>query len=333
MPKKKIATHLLCRRPVSFAYLLFSLLFFGCIDNEKTAEDIAKIKVNVPILRFDQEFAKAIPSDLPRLQRDYPYFFPEQYPDSIWAVKLKDTVQTELLEEVGAAFYSFGEQERDLERFFQHLKYYFPKVEIPKVVTLTSDVDYNNPVLLADSLLLIGLDNYLGSEHKFYTGLPRYIAFGLDKKFLIRDVAMQFAKKIVPLSKRRTFLDRAVHYGKRLYVMDKLIPFVSEARRIGYSEAQLGWAQANEEPLWRYFVERELLYDTDTKLVPRFLEVAPFSKFGLELDRESPGRIGRYLGWQIVRAFMEKNPVSLEQMLHLPADEIFKRSGYKPKRQ
>ena len=73
------------------------------------------------------------------------------------------------------------------------------------------------------------------------------------------------------------------------------------------------------------------MYSTDNMLNQRFLDQAPFSKFGLELDNESPGRLGRYIGWQIVRAFMEKNPVSLKQMLTMSEEEIFKQSNYKPR--
>ena len=65
----------------------------------------------------------------------------------------------------------------------------------------------------------------------------------------------------------------------------------------------------------------------------RFLDPAPFSKFGLELDSESPGRLGRYIGWQIVRAYADKNKkAELIELLDLPADELFKIANYKPKR-
>ena len=192
---------------------------------------------------------------------------------------------------------------------------------------------YNSRVILADSILLIGLDNYLGKDHKFYAGFQNYIATGLDKQFLVSDVASEFCGQIVPRERGRTFLDQMVYYGKELYLKDKLIPFQSEAQRIVYAPEQLEWAKVNEEQIWRYYVERELLYSTDKQLQLRFLEPAPFSKFQLELiDSESPGRIGRYIGWQIVRAFMENNDVTLQQMLTIPADEIFKKSNYKPKK-
>ena len=101
---------------------------------------------------------------------------------------------------------------------------------------------------------------------------------------------------------------------------------------IGYTPEELDWARANEEQIWRYFIERELLYSTNRELGPRFLDPAPFSKFELELDNESPGKIGRYVGWQIVKAFMDKNKITLQEMLTLPEEELFKRSGYKPRK-
>ena len=108
------------------------------------------------------------------------------------------------------------------------------------------------------------------------------------------------------------------------------MPFHTDGQKITYSQDQLVWARANEEPMWRHFIENELLYSTDIKLSQRFLDPAPFSKFGLELDNESPGQLGRYLGWQIVRSFMNKNEVSLQQLMNLSAEDIFKKSNYKP---
>ncbi len=332
MSKNKMETGLLYMGKYIFTFFLLSFLLLGCNDNDKIAEAIDKIDLSIQISRFDQEFAKAEPSDLPLLKKTYPYLFPAQYPDSVWAAKLKDTIQVELLKEVDDEFSNFEQEEADLQLLFKHIKYYFPRFGVPKIVTVTSDVDYENRIILTDNLLLIGLDNYLGPEHRFYGSMPNYISASMDKQYLVCDVASAFAKRVVPKANDRTFLAQVIYYGKELYLKDKLIPFLSEAQRIGYFQEELDWAHANEEPMWRYFIERELLYDTDNKLGLHFLDPAPFSKFGLELDNESPGRIGRYLGWQIVRAFMERNEVSLQQMLGLPAEEIFKKSNYKPKK-
>ncbi len=317
------------RRPI-FTIFIVSLLFLACNDGDKVEDEISKIKLDVQISRFDREFADAKVADLPNLKNQYPYLFPAQYPDSIWVAKLKDSIQIELFREVGKAFPDFESEKDDLKSVFQHIKYYFPKFQVPRVITLTSEVDYNNNVILADSLLLIGLDTYLGPEHYFYQDIQDYIAAGLDKKYIATDVVNSFSRKVVPRMNDRTFLSEMVYYGKLLYLKDKLLPNKEEAIRIRYSNEQMEWAQANEEPIWRNFVEQEHLYSTDSELRLRFLEPAPFSKFGLELDNESPGRLGQYIGWQIVRSFMENNEVTVQQMLSVPADELFKKSRYKP---
>ncbi|MCM4169414.1 hypothetical protein KCTC52924_00448 [Arenibacter antarcticus] len=319
------------RNPLWLICLLL-ITFLGCKETDKTAEEVAKIEVELEVYRFDREFAEAQPKDIPQLKKKYPYLFPTSYPDSVWVAKVQDTLQVQLSQAVDSVFPNFKEEERELQSLFRHIRYYYPNSPLPKVITVTSDVDYNNRVILTDSLLLIGLDNYLGTSHEFYSVIPNYVANDLDKKFLAADVASAFAKKVVATSTERTFLSQAVYYGKELYLKNKLMPQVTDDIIIGYTPEQLDWAHVNEEQVWRYFVERELLYSTDNKLGPRFLDPAPFSKFQLELDNESPDRIGRYVGWQIVRAFMKNNEVALQEMLTIPSEELFKRSKYKPRK-
>ncbi|MEO9891583.1 gliding motility lipoprotein GldB [Aurantibacter sp.] len=308
------------------------MAIFSCTDENKVNEDIEKIPMDLKIVRFDRELAATTAETFAETKGKYPYLFPAQYTDSIWIEKLDDTIQIELLSEVGKAFPDFDEQKADLDQLYKHIKYYFPRINGPKVLTVTSNVDYRNRIILTDSLLLIGLDNYLGSDHKFYQGMQKYIGAILDKKFMTSDVAGAFATKVLNYPTERTFLSKIIYYGKILYLKDKLLPTITDAQKIGYSQEQYDWAIANEEPMWRYYVENELLYSTDNKLEPRFLDLAPFSKFGLELDNESPSRLGRYIGWQIVKAYMEKDEITPQQLLPLSAEEIFKEANYKPRK-
>lgn len=295
------------------------------------SEEVARIPLELEVSRFDQAFDRMEAADLPDLKSRYPYLFPEQYPDSVWLAKKADTLQQRLRSEVAREYPDFGDYARELELFFKHVKYYFPDTTVPRVVTLTTDVDYRNRVVLADSLLFIGLDNYLGPDHPFYENMDRYIAAGLDAGYLVSDVAAAFAQKVVPAPESRSFIAQLVYHGKVLYLKDRLLPMEGPAVKIGYSDEEMQWARENESQIWRYFIERELLYSTDRNLGPRFLDPAPFSKFRLEIDNESPGRIGRYMGWRIVQSYMESNPeVSLRQMLELPGVELFRESDYKP---
>ena len=156
--------------------------------------------------RFDRLFAKAQVGDLPQLKEKYPYLFPNQYSDSLWITKIKeDTLQHSLEDAVFESFPTFEQEKIKLVDFFRHLKYYFPEQAIPKVVTLISEVSYNNRVVLSDSLLLLGLDNYLGPEHEFYQGLPNFVAKRLDAQYLLSDVGSAFTNAIIPYPKDRSF--------------------------------------------------------------------------------------------------------------------------------
>lgn len=286
--------------------------------------------VALEVIRFDRAFDQMAPGELPRLKARFPYLFPEEYPDSLWLATQRDTLQQHLRAEVARTFPDFGPYQASLELFFKHLTYYFPEVRIPKVIALTSEVDYENRVILADSLLLIGLDNYLGADHEFYAGLNRYIAKELDPAYLVSDVAGTYGRSLLPYPRERSFLAQMVYHGKLLYLKDQLLPLEPDSVKIGYTGQELAWARANEGQIWRYFIEREVLYNTDRELGPRFLDPAPFSKFQLQLDNESPGRIGRYMGWQIVRSYMDRSGASLRELLAMPGEELFRESNYKP---
>jgi gliding motility-associated lipoprotein GldB len=310
----------------------FLVLFFSCAEEDEREAEIAKIPVEVQLERFDQRFATADAEDLPGLKRDFPYLFPQQFPDSVWIEKMQDSIQLELNDAVAEKFPQVQQLEFDLEGLFQHIKYYFPQQKLPRVVTLTSEVDYRNQVIWADSLLLISLDTYLGEDHQLYQGVQEYIRNNMQQEFIVPDVVSAFGETVVPKPTSRNFLAHMIYFGKLLYLKDRLLPAAEDARKMKYSAEEMEWARNNEEQIWRYFVENELLYSSDTELYTRFLYPAPFSKFYLQLDNEAPARLGQFIGWQIVKKYMEREEVALQEMLSTDAETIFKKSNYKPRK-
>jgi hypothetical protein len=144
------------------------------------------------------------------------------------------------------------------------------------------------------------------------------------------DVALAYAKQYVKPPTEPTLLAHMIYQGKLLFVLDKVLPLTDDALKIGYTAQQLQWSQENEQFIWRYFVEKEALFNTNSKLLTQFIKPAPFSKFYLEIDNESPGRIGAFIGWRMVRSYMQNNDVPLIALLQKPAQEIYKNSKYKP---
>lgn len=313
--------------------LLIFAITISCKREKQLEKDISNINIDISVERFDKLFAESSLNELQKLKRAYPFMFSKKYKDSFWIAKKADTLQQQLFAEVEKTFSSFDSVESEIELLFNHLKYYFPEFNPPRVITTLSDVDYRNKVLITDTIALISIDTYLGSNHEFYGGIQKFITQNLTKEQLVVDLASEYAKKYIFQQQTKTLLDEMIYFGKQLYFKDVVIPFKSEAERIGYSQEQLNWAIANENYIWRFFVERELLFSTDSKLLGRFINPAPFSKFYLEeIDSASPGRLGQYIGWQIVKAYMDQNDVSLKDMLIASTEDIFNNSKFKPRK-
>jgi len=316
-------------------FLLFTIVLSGllsCNSNSKVEKEIEKISVDVELIRFDKIFGNATIEDLPNLKREFPLFFPKRFADSIWEQRVTDTLQQQLNEAVLEVFPSEEKLEEELLSLFQHIKYYFPAFKVPKVYTATSDVDYKNKVLVADSILILELDTYLGSDHPFYEGISKYITKNMKPSMVVTDVATAYSKTYIEVPIQRTLLAQMIYFGKELYLKELWLPHATDAEKIGYTEAEWLWVEENEEYIWRYLIENELLYSTDARLPGRFINPAPFSKFNLEIDNESPGMIGRYVGWQIVNAYMKNNDVNLLQLMRQQPEDLFKNSKYKPKK-
>nr|WP_317131657.1 gliding motility lipoprotein GldB [Formosa maritima] len=312
---------------------LILISIFSCRKDNGVENDISKIKVDYIIERFDIAFGKATVSNLPDLKKAYPFMFFEKYPDSFWIAKINDTLQQELTFETNKIFSEFKEENIEINKLFQHLKYYFPEFKTPRVITTTSNVDYRNKVIVTDTIVLISLDTYLGSDHEFYEGIQQYLRQDFNRDQIVVDLAGAYADKFIFQQQNKTLLDEMIYFGKQLYFKDQVIPFKTDAEKIGYTNEQLEWAKSNEIEIWRFFIEEELLFSTDSKLPNRFINPAPFSKFYLEeIDKESPGQIGKYMGWQIVKAYMERNDVSFKDLLQADPKDIFNYSNYKPKK-
>lgn len=310
---------------------LFSLLlvFLSCDKKNKVEKAVDEINIDLKVDRFDQAFFESKPQDLPKLKEQYPFFFPQGNEDSVWIEKMENPQWRELYSEVQKKFRDFEPEKLKIVGLFKHIKYYFPKTNTPEIFTIISEMDYNNKVVYTDDKIIIALELYLGKNHKFYE-YPEYIKQNFEPNQILPDLVSSFSKGKVAPPRDQTLLSQMIYAGKELYLKDLLLPDYSDADKIGYKPEQILWSKENEGYMWRYFIEKKLLFDTDQKLLSQFINPAPFSKFYLEIDNESPGRVGSWIGWQIVRSYMENNEVSLHELLQMDAKEIFEKSKYKP---
>jgi len=315
-----------------FLFFILSIVLISCDKEPNHIIDVSAIDVDFKLSRFDQDFYLSQPEDLPILKRKYPLLFPENTPDSVWLAKKTDKDELELFQATQEKYADLTTLKLELEALFKHIKYYNAGFVAPNVITILSNIDYEYRTIYRNDLLLISLDVYMGKESIFYADFPGYIKENNTQERIAVDVAQQIIDANLKPSRNRTFLGKMILEGKKLYALDLYLPQKKDVFKIGYSEDKLNWAVANESEVWRYFIENNLLYSTDTKLNTRFLDEAPFSKFYLAQDTQSPGRIGQWIGWQIVRSFMENNDVSLQALMAMNEEEVFNKSKYKPRK-
>ena len=311
--------------------MVICLFILSCDKKNKVENAVTAIPLNIKVTRFDKIFFETPPQDLEKVKKEFPYFFPDGVENSVWLSKMQDPLWRELYVEVQKKYGDFNPVKKEVETLFKHIKYYFPKTKTPKVITIISEMDYKSKAIYADSLVVISLELYLGKNHKFYQ-FPNYLKQNFEERQITPDIVSSFAGlKISPVVDK-DLLSQMIYHGKQLYLKDLLLPDYTDAEKMGYSPEQISWCQENESYMWRYFIEKEMLYSNDQKLISRFINPAPFSKFYLEIDNESPGQVGAWIGWQIVRSFVQNNDMPLANVLKTNAKEIFVESKYKPKK-
>ena len=313
-----------------FSLLLMGIFMLGCGKTPQV--DIPPLELDqVRVARFDVVFYRDTTRSIAELREDFSVFLPEYTPDSIWQAKRVDSLELELFRETELVFGDFANQKKDLAQLLARVKYRLPQRKIPQFYTLISEVDYNYSVIDADSLVVLGLDNFLGAEHPFYQGLPTYIKQTMEPSQLMVKVAAAIGRKAIEQRSATYLLDHMIAQGMVLYTQTLLWPEQNIQAHLGYNASQWDWIQQHEADLWRIFLDKAWIYATDQSLRINLLMPGPFSKFGLDMDREIPPMVGKYFGWKIVSSYAENHPdLSLEAMLAMDARSLFESSGYKP---
>lgn len=308
------------------------------------AEKIKEIrtKININILRYEKDLFSLNPKDfgneLVRIQPKYSFFLNGNVRDpknqqQLYAF-ISDPVTVDIYKETMRVFPNLEDVEKQLNEAFSYYNYYFPKSKTPKVFSYVSSLDFEMPIKFADSVLIIALDMYLGKDCKFYkqVGIPVYKSNLFMKQYIVADCLKEMAFSHIKFDNARiTLLDEMLMEGKRLYFAEALLPEEQDSIIIGYSSAQMKWVQQNETTMWAYIIDKELLYTTDSKVIMKFINDAPFTSF---FSNESPGRAGAWIGWQIIRSYMNNyKEANLEQLLlETNSQKILNLSKYKPRK-
>lgn len=327
---------------IVFVIAILICINLSCNPKRKLDVDVSDIEVNIDIKRYGKTLFSLDESNLKeeliKIQDDYRFFLNADLNDTMNLIQIKDYLNDPInINCAEATFNNYPDVKsinKDLVYAFKHYKYYFPLRKEPKVFTYISGLDIGYPVKIADNNLIIALDIYLGSEFQPYSqiGLPTYMTIWMRKELIVFDCMSELASLQLPEKNMcKTLLDKMIYHGKILYFVDAMLPEFHDSLKIKYSESQLNWAKANEVNIWSFFIENKLLYSTDNSLTKNFIIDGPFTS---NFSKDSPSRLGHFIGWQIVKKYMDNNnDVDLTQLLEeVDAQKILTKSKYKPKK-
>lgn len=236
-----------------------------------------------------------------------------------------------LLMETHRVFGSGAELKEEFEKAFGNLLYYYPQFHPPKIQTVITGLE--SDLLATDSLVVVGLDYFLGKGAKYRpNNLYQYMLRRYDKSFIVPSVMLLTGidsrfNKIDPNDK--TVLADMIAYGKAYYFSKQMLPCTPDSVLIGYTKKEMEGSRDFENLIWSRLVEDQVLYATSHLVKQRYIGERPKTT---EVGEQCPGRIGMWVGWQIVKKYMETHPnVKLQQLMNMRnASQLFKDSGYKP---
>lgn len=308
--------------------------------------DLSGVSVNLKIKHLDADLLKLKPEEMPTaipvLKKSYGDFFDiftyqmiaiggAEQPNFVQM--LNSFVTDSVIRQSAASVAQNIDTVKfrsELETAFRHYKYYFPEKEIPRIYTCISG--FNQSVVIAQNILAVSLDKYMGVKSPYYEklGLPAYKRRNMHPGKMVPEMMQAWADGEWPKSdKENTLFSNMIQQGKILYFLDAMFPEMNDTLKVGYTQKQLDFCRNNEAKMWTYMAEHKMLFTTDRMSIKRFIDDAPYTA---SFSEESPGRTGAWLGWQIVRAYMKAHPEKKlpDLMNNQDFQGILNQSGYQP---
>lgn len=324
------------KKRILFISLLSLLVFQSC---KKDQENVWKIEAKknfekAQITDISKDFYNpAVP--LEKIKADYPWF-QGTVTDEDFGKRRLDPAEVKLYKD-GIAKINTEKLSVELGNMFEHVRTYFPKFQNPKVFLFSSVLQMaNDPIIYRpdENLLFIDITGFLGDKSPYYKDVAEaYMQKSMNPENILPKVTRLFAENAVRTSgENQKFIDEMIYDGKVLTLLDAFIPDVSPALKMNYTPKQYDWDIQNESSIWNYFVENNIVFSDDARLVDRFISPAPFSKFYTAIDNESSPQVGAFIGWQICKKYFKENPdTKLVDFLKMNGTDIFNKADYKPK--
>lgn len=333
-------------RAVGLSLALFSVIYFsGCSNRFKV--DNSKVEIELELTRIDSLYFWQSNTNVQQIHADLLQQQPEFYEiyfnqllylgsayDSSAALNLSrfitDPTMNMVADSARDVYKDFTPYYKQLNNAFKRYHSFFPELVVPKINTLITG--FNAAVPVTNNALGISLDLFLGESCSFYPRLqlPTYKYHRFTPKQLVPTVLRSWLlSEFYGTSEQENLLSEMIYEGKVLFVLKQLLPELPEHELLGFTQPQYQWCEENERQMWAYLIQNDLLYNGPYNEYIKFLNEGPFtSAFG----QESPAETGKWIGYQIVKAYMESNTeASLQDLVALSnPQELLKKSNYKP---
>ena len=334
----------------SICLVLTFCLFQSCAD-DKSQVDVSNIQPTFEIIRYDQMTAENICADW-----DAHGKFLELYAGKVLQVtsgieKSKDSICQELSSFyrnphtdslnllIQNEFSAINDVKKEIKNAYQHIGHYFGDTEFPDIYMINSGLNIGVFIFSLDNKdqLGIGLDFFLGDNFPYKTLAPmnnnfsNYLSRTFNRDHLTKKLVEVYLNDKLPKSKSNNLLNLMLHEGKKQYILERLLPKISDTVLWEYTPTQMDWVKDNELNIYTFLFSENLLYDHQVKVVYPLVERRPHSK---GMPPEAPGRASVYIGYKIISGYMEKHPeMTLKELIQVTDGvEILKQSKYKPKR-
>ena len=275
---------------------------------------------------------------LKHLANKYPLFIGNEYdnPASLLQMRqyLNDPQIIEAYVQACKTFPSLAQIEDGLTEAFRYIHDYFPSWQPPKsIYSYISGYDLAEGIFIDDSVLIIPLDNYLGSNFPGYRtiGIPKYIAERMTPDYLIPDIIKTIAQQFLPpFPVDGALVDQMIAYGQLLFFAQNILPKTPPYFLMGYTAEKYKWCQDNEKEIWSFLLNQDLLFSKDKSIIMKFIQESPTIQ---GFPKGSPGRIGQYMGLRIIESYARKHPdKNLKEIIQEEDYAVlFNQSGYKPR--
>jgi len=331
---------------VASFFLMLTILFSSCGNNTRFKINTAEKRVEVKIKRFDKDLLSLTTgnykTNLNKLYKDYPQFLP------IFTSEVLDTVasDTAAINNLFSAFLkdkAFGATNKKvLETFedvtdievsisdaYTYISHYFPNAKLPEIYFFVSGL--NRSVIMNDDFIALGTDYYLGTDYEAYKDLTyNYLKVNMRRECVAADVVSATLFRMFALnSSEDRLLDNMLFRGKVMYLLSICMPKEEPNNLMGYKQEQWEWCEKYEKNIWAAIIDQKDLFSTDVQLIRKYMNDAPFTT---PISQESPGRLGTWVGWQIVNSYMKKNTdVTLRDLMKdNNYQKMLEKSGYRP---